>query len=41
MRFIINSDAHVPDKVGTFEESGEQALEAGLDMNRIINIRKV
>ncbi len=41
VKFIINSDAHVPDKVGTFEESVEQALEAGLDMNRIINIRKV
>lgn len=36
--FIIGSDAHVPEKVGCFEEALERALQAGLDLDRIVNI---
>lgn len=39
--FIISSDAHVPEKVGTFEAGILRAEEAGLDLSRIDNIRKV
>ena len=38
IKFIIGSDAHVPSKVGTFEEPLRHALEAGLDPERIVNI---
>ncbi len=36
--FIIGSDAHVPEKVGSFEGPLRRALEAGLDPARIVNI---
>ena len=36
--FIIGSDAHVPEKVGSFEGPLRRALEAGLDPGRIVNI---
>lgn len=39
--FIIGSDAHVPEKVGSYEASLARALEAGLDPARIVNIEKI
>ena len=39
--FIISSDAHTPDRVGTFEKALERAQKAGLDFSRIVNIRKI
>ncbi len=39
VRFVISSDAHVPQNVGCFEPQLERALEAGLDPERIVNIR--
>lgn len=39
--FVISSDAHVPGRVGTFEGGLERAFEAGLDPERIVNIRKM
>ena len=39
--FVISSDAHVPHRVGTFEGGLERAFEAGLDPERIVNIKKV
>ena len=40
VKFAISSDAHVPDKVGTYVAGVERALEAGLDLERIVNIEK-
>ena len=40
VKFAISSDAHVPDKVGNYIAGVERALEAGLDLERIINIEK-
>lgn len=36
--FIICSDAHTPDKVGSFEKGLKRALSVGLDPERIVNI---
>ncbi len=38
VKFVIGSDAHRPEDVGTFEPQLERALEAGLDVRRIVNI---
>ena len=40
IKFIIGSDAHVPEKVGEFRQPLMRALEAGLDPERIVNIEK-
>ncbi len=40
VKFVISSDAHVPENVGVFEPQLERALEAGLDPERIVNIVK-
>ena len=40
VQFVIGSDAHVPEKVGSFEGPLARALEAGLDPARIVNIEK-
>ncbi len=39
--FVISSDAHSPEKVGSFSKGIEKAEEAGLDISRIVNIREV
>ena len=41
VRFVISSDAHVPEKVGTFEPGIEKARLAGLDLSRIVNIEEI
>lgn len=41
VNFVISSDAHRPESVGTFERGLERAIEAGLDFSRIVNIEKV
>ncbi len=38
VNFVISSDAHHPKYVGEFEHSLRRALEAGLDVKRIVNI---
>lgn len=40
-KFIIGSDAHVPEAVGAYKGSLARALEAGLDPCRIVNIEKI
>lgn len=40
VRFVIGSDAHIPEKVGSFEGPLRRALEAGLEPERIVNIEK-
>ena len=38
VKFIINSDAHSPRRVGDFESGLERAINAGVDIKRIVNI---
>ena len=38
MNFVISSDAHTPDAVGTYKEALQRALDAGLEVSRIVNI---
>ena len=40
VKFIIGSDAHIPARVGSFEGPLKRALEAGLDPERIVNIKE-
>jgi putative hydrolase len=40
VKFIINSDAHTPDRIGDFRSGVERAARAGLDLSRIVNIRE-
>lgn len=40
VKFVISSDAHVPENVGVFEPQLMRALDAGLDPERIVNIAK-
>ena len=41
VKFIIGSDAHIPSKVGSFDGPLARALEAGLDPERIVNIKEI
>lgn len=41
VRFVISSDAHTPNRVGTFAGGLERAIEAGLDVSRIDNIEEI
>ena len=38
--FTIGSDAHVPGDVGRSEQALSRAVEAGLDLSRIVNLRQ-
>lgn len=38
VKFVIGSDAHSPEWVGTFEKALARAFEAGLTIDRIVNI---
>ena len=38
VKFIISSDAHTPDRVGSFIGGLERAFEAGLPLDRIVNV---
>lgn len=38
VRFVISSDAHTPERVGSYQGGILRALEAGLDPARIVNI---
>ena len=41
VKFIIGSDAHVPEAVGAYLGSLARAFEAGLEPERIVNIEKI
>ncbi|EYE88602.1 hypothetical protein Q428_07010 [Fervidicella metallireducens AeB] len=40
VNFVIDSDAHTPDRVGDFKEGIKTAEKAGLPVDRIINAIK-
>jgi len=41
VQFVISSDAHRPERIGSFEKGLKRAMEAGLDPERIVNIKKL
>ena len=40
VQFVISSDAHLPIHVGRYAESLALAMEAGIDVDRIVNIER-
>ena len=40
VKFVISSDAHTPDRVGSYLKGLERAFKAGLDPERIVNIKR-
>ena len=40
LNFVISSDAHTPDAVGSYKTALQRALDAGLEISRIVNIRR-
>jgi putative hydrolase len=38
VKFVINSDSHIKDNIGGYENGLKEAIKAGLDLKRIINI---
>ncbi len=41
VRFIISSDAHSPQRVGTYVPGLKRAIEAGVDPARIDNLEEI
>lgn len=41
VKFIISSDAHSPNRVGSFKGGLKRALEAGVEIDRIVNIEEI
>jgi putative hydrolase len=41
VQFVISSDAHRPERIGSFEKGLKRAMEAGLDPARIVNIKEL
>lgn len=39
--FIIGSDAHKPEQVGSYVSTVQRAMEAGLDLSRIYNLEEI
>jgi putative hydrolase len=39
VRFIVNSDAHTPDRIGDFLPALALIAEAGIDMERVVNLK--
>ena len=40
VQFIVSSDAHIPSRVGACQPAILRAMEAGLDMSRVVNIEE-
>ncbi len=39
VKFAINSDSHIKDKIGSYETGLKAAIDADLDLSRIINLK--
>lgn len=39
VKFVINSDAHVKENIGSYDKALKASLDAGLDLSRIINLK--
>lgn len=40
VKYIVGSDAHIPEDVGRFEDSYRRIKEAGLTLDKIVNLRE-
>ena len=40
LKYAINSDSHIKDTIGEYQIGLDRAIEAGLDLDRIINLKK-
>ena len=40
VKFVISSDAHTPNRVGSYLKGLERAFQAGLDPERVVNIKR-
>lgn len=40
VQFVVSSDAHRPEDVGSYEVALERILEAGIDISRVVNIEE-
>lgn len=40
VNFIVSSDAHKPERIGDCSEAIKRALDAGIEMSRIVNIQE-
>lgn len=40
VKFVINSDSHIKDTIGSYEKALKAAMDANLDLSRIINLSK-
>ena len=38
VKFVVSSDAHKPNQVGSYEAGMARALEVGIELERIVNI---
>ena len=41
VKFVVSSDAHRPEKVGSFERALERIIEAGIPIDRVVNIEEI
>lgn len=39
VKFVINSDSHIKDNIGNYEKGLKAAIDANLDLSRIINLK--
>lgn len=39
VKFVINSDSHIKDNIGSYEKGLKAAMDANLDLSRIINLK--
>ena len=39
-KVVIGSDAHKPERVGCFEEGLQRLLDAGVDPQRVVNLKR-
>ncbi|MGL4484615.1 MAG: PHP domain-containing protein [Anaerovoracaceae bacterium] len=40
VNFVLNSDAHTPERVGDYESALDKAIKAGIDTERIVNVKE-
>ncbi len=40
VKFIVSSDAHQPERIGDCSDAIKRALDAGIDMSRVVNIEE-
>ena len=41
LNIFLGSDSHLPNHVGDFTNALERAISAGVDIDKIVNVRRV